>query len=177
VSGKCISLGLGLQQLGTSIVLFPICLLLEHNNQMLVISKNIILLNFRLKKTAEHRKIVLQRKQAMEERKAAVPFSEIAADRSSGKVTSHVRLQQYVEKFGERASCKVFTKPQLQTLCKAYGLQVTARANKSTLTKELLPLIKESARMPHPYHTDQLESRVSVDDNQERITLRISIAN
>lgn len=144
---------------------------------MLVISKNIILLTYRLKKTAEHRKIVLQRKQAMEERKAAVPFSEIAADRSSGKVTSHVRLQQYVEKFGERAFCKVFTKPQLQTLCKAYGLQVTARANKSTLTKDLLPLIKESARMPHPYYTNELQSQVSVDDNQQRITLRISRAN
>ena len=113
----------------------------------------------------------------MEERKAAVPFSEIAADRSSGKVTSHVRLQQYVEKFGERAFCKVFTRPQLQTLCKAYGLQVTARGNKSTLTKDLLPLVEESARMPHQHYTDELRSQVSVDDNQQRITLRISRAN
>ena len=105
----------------------------------------------------------------MEERKAVVPFSKIATDRSSGKVASHVRLQQYVEKFGERAFCKVFTKPQLQTLCKTYGLQVSARANKSTLTKDLLPLIKESARMPHPYYTNELQSQVSVDDNQREL--------
>lgn len=131
----------------------------------------------RLKKTAEHHKIVLQRKQALEERKAAVPFSQIAADRSLGKVTSHVRLQQYAEKFGERAFGKVFTKPQLQTLCKAYGLRVTARANKTKLTKDLLPLLKGSDRMPHPYFTDQLQTQVSVDDNHQRITLRISRAN
>lgn len=113
----------------------------------------------------------------MKEGKAAVAFSEISADRSSGKVTSHVRLEQYVEKFGERAFYKVFTRPQLQTLCKAYGLQVTARANETTLTKDLLPLKKESARMPHPYYTDELQSQVSVDDNQQRIRLRISRAN
>ena len=108
----------------------------------------------------------------MEERKAAVPFSEIAADRSSSKVSSHVRLQQYVEKFGERAFCKVFTRPQLQTLCKAYGLQVTARANKSTLTKDLLPLIKESARMPHPYYTNVLQSQVSNNNALLALTLK-----
>lgn len=79
-------------------------------------------------------------------------------------VTSHVRLQQYVEKFGERAFCKVFIRLQLQTLCKAYGLQITARAKKSKLAKDLLPLIEESAKMSHPYYTNDLQSEVSVDD-------------
>ena len=39
-----------------------------------------------LKKTAEHRKTVLQWKKALEEKKAAVPFSEIEGDKSDGNL-------------------------------------------------------------------------------------------
>ncbi|KAL9977444.1 hypothetical protein ACROYT_G014847 [Oculina patagonica] len=48
----------------------------------------------KLKKSAEHRKIVLQRKQALEEKRAAIPYKEIEADKSPGKVMSHMRLQR-----------------------------------------------------------------------------------
>ena len=113
----------------------------------------------------------------MEKRKASVPFPEIASDRSPGKVTSHVKLQQYAEKFGEKAFTKVFTKNQLQSLCRAYGMKVTTRATKSALTKDLLLLLKESDRMPHPYYTDVLRSRVNINEENQRITLNISRAD
>lgn len=113
----------------------------------------------------------------MEERKASIPFCDIEADTSPSKVTSHVRLQQYVEKYGEGAFAKSFSKVQLQSLCKSYGLQVSARATKTKLVQDLLPLLRAGDKMSHPYYTNVLQSQVNLDEANHRITLRISRAD
>lgn len=129
---------------------------------------------FRLKKTAEHRKTVLQQKKALEEKKAAIPFSEIEGDKSSGKLTSHVRLQQFLEKFGETAFEKAFTKKQIQSLCMAYGLQPSIRETKKKMVQDLLPVLKATDKMPQAYFTNVLQTQVNVDETNHRVTLRIS---
>ncbi|EDO36997.1 predicted protein [Nematostella vectensis] len=58
-------------------------------------------LAYRLKKSAERRKKVLEKKTAVEEMKGLVALSDIASDRSPSKVDSHQRLIEYMNKFGE----------------------------------------------------------------------------
>ena len=89
----------------------------------------------RLKKSAEHRKKVLQHKKALEERKSAIPFVDILSDRSEGKVFSHQQLIAYCQKFGESAFAKVYLKSQLQKLCKAYGIIYNAKCNKAKIAQ------------------------------------------
>ena len=122
-----------------------------------------------LKKTAEHRKTVLQWKKALEEKKAAVPFSEIEGDKSDGKLTSHIRLQQFLEKFGEAAFEKAYTKKQIQLLCMGYGLRPNNRETKKKMVQDLLPVIKAIDNV--------LQSQVNLDEGTQRITLRISRAD
>ena len=131
----------------------------------------------RLKKTAEHRKTVLQWKKPLEEKKAAVPFSEIEGDKSDGKLTSHIRLQQFLEKFGEAAFEKAYTKKQIQLLCMGYGLRPNNRETKKKMVQDLLPVIKAIDKMPQAYLTNVLQSEVNLDEGTQRITLRISRAD
>ena len=131
----------------------------------------------RLKKTAEHRETVLQRKKALEEKKAAIPFSEIEGDKSDGKLTSHIRLQQFLEKFGEAAFEKACTKKQIQLLCMGYGLRPNNRETKKKMVQDLLPVIKAIDRMTQAYFTNVLQSQVNLDEGTQRITLRISRAD
>ena len=131
----------------------------------------------RLKKTAEHRETVLQRKKALEEKKAAIPFSEIEGDKSDGKLTSHIRLQQFLEKFGEAAFEKAHTKKQIQLLCMGYGLRPNNRETKKKMVQDLLPVIKAIDRMTQAYFTNVLQSQVNLDEGTQRITLRISRAD
>lgn len=130
-----------------------------------------------LKKTAEHRKTVLQWKKALEEKKAAVPFSEIEEDKSDGKLTSHIRLQQFLEKFGEAAFEKAYTKKQIQLLCMGYGLRPNNRETKKKMVQDLLPVIKAIDKMPQAYFTNVLQSQVNLNEGTQRITLWISRAD
>lgn len=127
-----------------------------------------------LKKTAEHRKTVLQWKKALEEKKAAVPFSEIEGDKSDGKLTSHIRLQQFLEKFGEAACEKAYTKKQIKLLCMGYGLRPNNRETKKKMVQDLLPVIKAIDKMPQAYFTNVLQSQVNLNEGTQRITLWIS---
>ena len=132
----------------------------------------------RLKKTAGHPKTVLQWKKALEEKKAAVPFSEIEEDKSDGKLTSYIRLQQSLEKFGEAAFEKAYTKKkQIQLLCMGYGLRPHNRETKKKMVQDLLPVIKAIDKMPQAYFTNVLQSEVNLDEGTQRITLRISRAD
>ena len=64
----------------------------------------------KVKKSAGHRKKVLQQKQALEQRRQSTPFREILSDASPGKVSSHTRLVTYVQKFAPGAFVKAYTK-------------------------------------------------------------------
>lgn len=141
----------------------------------MIIKLTIIFFGDRLKKSAEHRKNVLQKKQRLEEKKAAVPFEEIVKDVSENKVTSHHRLLTFIDKFGSEAFVKSLTKKELLQLCKAYGLfDVTMRLTKSNLGIQLVPLMKESQSVRYSYFLDNLDSEVHIDDTNRRVTVTIS---
>lgn len=128
----------------------------------------------RLKKSAEHRKRVLQRKQVIEEKRGAVQFDDIVADQSEGKMATHLRITAYMDKFGVSALVKSYTKQQLAKLCQAYGVAFTSRSNKTTMGNNLSPVIKACECMPHPYFTDNLQANAVVDDDTRRVILRIT---
>ena len=155
----------------------PICKLKSLSIHALLIFLFCSLTLPRLKKTAEHRETVLQRKKALEEKKAAIPFSEIEGDKSDGKLTSHIRLQQFLEKFGEAAFEKAYTKKQIQLLCMGYGLRPNNRETKKKMVQDLLPVIKAIDKMTQAYFTNVLQSQVNLDEGTQRITLRISRAD
>lgn len=129
----------------------------------------------RLKKSAEHRKAVLQRKQTLEEKKACVPFSSILSDKSIGKVTSHHSLIAYIEKFGEAAFIKVYQKPQLHKMCEAYDVKCSARQSKKKMAQALVPVMKSCERVPYPYHLAILQPHLTIDDDNHSITMRFSM--
>lgn len=128
-----------------------------------------------MKKSAEHRKNVVQKKQRLEEKKSSVPFSEIVEDKSQNKVTSHHRLLTYIEKFGCDAFVKSLKKNELLQLSTAYGITgVNIRSNKAQLVQQLVPIMKERNSMPCSFFLDNLQSQVHIDDTNRRVSVTIS---
>ena len=97
-------------------------------------------------------------------KKALVPFSEIAADHSHGKVRSHQRLLLYLDKYGESTFVKQYTKAQLHKLCLVYSVQFQTRVSKTDLGKLLIPTMKQSTSMVCPFYLDNLQTEANVDD-------------
>ncbi|KAK3732234.1 hypothetical protein QZH41_020059 [Actinostola sp. cb2023] len=129
----------------------------------------------RIKKSAEHRKKVLERKTALEVTKASVSYADIVGDTTAGKVNSHHRLVAFVAKFGEAAFVKVYLKCQLLTICKAYGITSSqGRATKADLGKQLMPILKSSQSMVHSYYLGNLQSQVNIDSENQRVSLTIT---
>ena len=106
-------------------------------------------------------------------KKALLPFSEIAADHSHGKVTSHQRLLLYIEKYGESTFVKMHTKAQLHKLCLAYSVKFQTRASKTDVGKLLIPVMKQSTSMVCPFYLDNLRSEANVDEVNERVSITI----
>lgn len=135
--------------------------------------------SYNLKKTAEHRKRVLQRKQVAAERNDHPKFATIVEDRSAGKHVSHHHLHSFVQKHGITGVKRVYTKEQLVKLCRAYGITVRTSQNKQqlahSLTEQLLKAHSNSVNVPHPYCLDRLQAQGEV--NSGRIVLRISRSN
>lgn len=109
----------------------------------------------------------------MEVKKTLVPFSEIAADHSHGKVTSHQRLLLYIEKYGESTFVKMYTKAQLHKLCLAYSIQFQTRECKADVGKRLIPIMKQSTSMVCPFYLDNLRTEANVDEVNQRVSIRI----
>lgn len=128
----------------------------------------------RLKKSAEHRKRVLQKKQLIEEKRSAVLFSDIVADTTQGKSSTHHRIVDFVNRFGASAFIKAYNKQQLTKLCQAYGVVCNARSNKTTMATAVLPVIRASDRIPYPYYVEDLQANASADDEAQRVILRIT---
>lgn len=133
---------------------------------------------YKPKKTAEHRKRELQRKQAATERNDHPKFATMLEDRSTGKQHSHQRVCVFVEKHGIAGVKRVYNKVQLVKLCKAYGIRVRSTYNKQDLAKELVELLKNNSSltaMPHPHHLHNLSAQADVVDG--RVMLRITRSN
>jgi len=131
----------------------------------------------RLKRSAEHRKKVLQKQQALHEKQSAVQFRDIVADDSEGKAVSHYRLVSYVKKFGATTFTRMYTKEQLTKMSLAYGVEVGSRANKTTLSTSLIPVLQSCVRVPNPCFLNEYQALARADDNLQRVVLRISRRN
>lgn len=128
----------------------------------------------RLKKTAEHRKRVLQRKQVTAERNDHPKFETILADRSTGKQVSNHHLHFFAQKHGLAGVKRVYTKEQLEKLCRAYGIQVRTSHNKQQLAHGLVEALKamnSNDGIPHPHFLNRLRAQAEVNDG--RVVLRI----
>ncbi|KAL9967257.1 hypothetical protein ACROYT_G025442 [Oculina patagonica] len=130
---------------------------------------------YKLKKTAEHRKRVLQRKQVADQRSDHPKFATIVEDRSPGKQDSHRRLHAFVQKHGFSGFNRVYKKDEVVKLSQAYGIQVRTSHTKKVLVERLVDVLKESDRndsMPHAHCLNHLSA--STDLNDGRIVLRIT---
>lgn len=126
----------------------------------------------RLKRGAEHRKRVLEKKKELEVRKAQVKMDEIAADRSPGKVTSHNRLLGYIDTYGEAVFVKLYKKVELTKLSEAYGLEVRSRSTKADIGKVLVTAMRRADSMLNYHCLDNLTAQVEIDDTSQHIRIR-----
>ena len=130
---------------------------------------------YNLKKTAEHRKRVLQRKQVAAQCNDHAKFANILEDRSTGKQISHNHLYSFVQKHGVAGVKRVYTKDQLVKLCSAYGIRVKTSYNKQQLAQSLLEAVSScnsNGNIPHPHYLNRLRAQAEINDG--RIVLRIS---
>lgn len=65
----------------------------------------------------------------------------ILNDTSTGKTGSHVLLCKYVQDNDYQSLIRVYSKPQLQLLCRSYGVTFNCRANKTILSSKLADII------------------------------------
>ena len=80
-----------------------------------------------LRKSAEHRKRVLQRKQVAAVRSDHVTYQEIVSDKSHSKASSHQKLSTFASKHVADGMAKVYLQAKLHKLCLACG--VTTRVS------------------------------------------------
>ena len=127
-----------------------------------------------MKKSAEHRKKVLQKQQQVLQKRSAVSFEEISCDQSEGKISSHNRLVTYINKFGQDAFQRIYTKQELTRLCGAYGVETTSRTNKTTMATTLVPVIRSCSSVPNPYVLNNYRILANTDDNAKLVVVRIA---
>ena len=130
---------------------------------------------YNLKKTAEHRKRVLQRKQVAAQCNEHVKFADIMEDRSAGKRISHNRLFFFIQNHGVSGVKRVYTKDQLGKLCSAYGIRVKTSYNKQQLSQSLVDVVSSpdsNGNLPHPHYVTRLLAQAEITDG--RTLLRIS---
>lgn len=113
--------------------------------------------SYRIEKTAEHRKKVLQKKKEQEEKKASIPFSQIKEDDSPNKRRSHQQLQEFVQKYGESAFVKAYKKNELLALCRAYRVvSINSKTTKLNMVKKLIPEIQSHEQIPNQSFLDNV---------------------
>lgn len=59
----------------------------------------------------------------------------------------------------------------------AYGVEVGSRANKTTLSTSLIPVLQSCVRVPNPCFLNEYQALARADDNLQRVVLRISRRN
>ena len=108
------------------------------------------------------------------QKRSAVSFEEISCDQSEGNVSSHNRLVTYINKFGQDAFQRIYTKQELTRLCGAFGVETTSQTNKTTMATALVPVIRSCSSVPNPYVLDNYRILANTDDNARRVVLRIA---
>lgn len=102
---------------------------------------------------------------------------DILSDRSLGKIVSHGRLVGFLNKHKFNGLIPVYTKPQLTTLCKAYGISQISSLNKSNLAQRLAAVVVRNRGMIVPGAVDSRQYTVvnsEMDPATGRVCLRLS---
>jgi hypothetical protein len=106
--------------------------------------------DFQLQKTEAHRKKVVEKKKKKDLASSKVTLKSIRDDNSMNKTNSHRHLLTMIEHQQTVFQSTVYSKSELQLLCKAYGLVFRKNDSKSTLSEKLIPAIQQSQSIPHP---------------------------
>lgn len=106
---------------------------------------------WQVKKAMAHRQMVMSRKDKRVQQEAKLPVSEIIADQSDHKERSHHRMKELISKFGDAVLGNLYTRAELISLSKAYGLNPSARSNKAQLGKILADVIRSNLNIPFPW--------------------------
>ena len=106
--------------------------------------------DFMLQKTEAHRKKVVEKKKKKDLVSSKVTVESIKKDTSVNKGNSHRRLMTMLDQQESIFQSNVYSKSELQLLCKAYGLVFRRSDSKALLSEKLVPKIRESQYVLHP---------------------------
>ena len=116
---------------------------------------------FHRQKTEAHRKKVAERKKKSDLVSSKVTVASIKGDTSANKRSSHLRLQSMISQQGQIFQTSVYTKGEVQMLCKAYGVSFRRSDSKAKLSEKLVPQIQG---VQHFLHLTAFEES---DDGQQ----------
>lgn len=108
--------------------------------------------DFKLQKTEAHShwKKVVEKKKKKDLVSSKVTVESIKKDTSVNKGNSHRRLMTMLDQQESIFQSNVYSKSELQLLCKAYGLVFRRSDSKTLLSEKLVPKIRESQYVLHP---------------------------
>ena len=121
---------------------------------------------YHLKKTAEHKKRVLQCKQVAAQCSDHVISTDIIRDRSARKQISHNHLHSFVQKHSVAGVKRVYIKDPLGKLCNAYAIRVQTSDNKQQLSQSLVDAVfslDNNGNIPHPRYGTHLRAQAESD--------------
>ena len=111
--------------------------------------------DFQLHKTEAHRKKVAEKKKKKDLVSSKVTVASIKEDSSANKQSSHQRLQAMLVQQGTIFQSTVYTKGEVQMICKAYGVSFRQSDTKAKLSEKLVEKIQASQHILHPDTLDE----------------------
>ena len=111
--------------------------------------------DFQLHKTEAHRKKVAEKKKKKDLVSSKVTVASIKEDSSANKQSSHQRLQAMLVQQGTIFQSTVYTKGEVQMICKVYGVSFRQSDTKAKLSEKLVEKIQASQHILHPDTLDE----------------------
>ena len=106
--------------------------------------------DFNVKKTEAHRKKVVERQKKKDLKSSKVSLESIKEDTSANLVNSHNRLKLMIEQQDSIFVTSVYSKEEVQLLCKAYGVKFKRNDSKAKLSENLRAKIQAVSQIPVP---------------------------
>lgn len=106
--------------------------------------------DFNVKKTEAHRKKVVERQKKKDLKTTKVSPESIKEDTSANLVNSHNRLKLMIEQQDSIFETSVYSKEEVQLLCKAYGVKFKRNDSKTKLSVNLKVKIQAVSQIPLP---------------------------
>ena len=106
--------------------------------------------DYQLHKTeAHHKKVAERNKKDLVSSKVTIAF--IKEDSSANKQSSHQRLQAMLVQQEKSFQSTVYTKSDVEMICKAYGVSFWQSDTKAKLSEKLVEKTQASEHILHPY--------------------------